>query len=108
MWFPLSKSACIVLTHDKEGQNKYFELLSKGRRKEAEAGRRLLPPIRERDARQPLVDGINHQTITNADRFVFSPFESADIVTKLQGECQNMRIVFSPPPSIRDRRDGTD
>ena len=66
-----------------------------------EAVQLALPPIREREARQSLIDGVNHQTITNADRFVFSPFESADIAAKLQGGSQNMRIVFSPPPPIK-------
>lgn len=102
MWFPLSKSSCLVITHDEEGKAKYFDLLSKGRTNEAEASRRILPAIREQEASHALVDNINHQTITNADRFVFSPFESTHIITKLQGESQNMRIVFSAPPPIKE------
>lgn len=105
IWFPLSKAACLAIGHDTEGENKFFALLAGGRRQEAEAVQRTLPPIREREARKPLVDGINHQTITNADRFVFSPFESADIGTRLQGESQNMRLVFSPPPPIKKKDD---
>ena len=101
MWFPLSKAACLIISHDTEGENKFLKLLGEGRRKEAEAVQLALPPIREREARQSLIDGVNHQTITNADRFVFSPFESADIAAKLQGGSQNMRIVFSPPPPIK-------
>jgi hypothetical protein len=101
MWFPLSKAACLIISHDTEEKNKFFELLAAGRRQEAETVQRALPPIREREARQSLVDGVNHQTITNADRFVFSPFEPADIAAKLQGESQNMGIVFSPPPPIK-------
>jgi uncharacterized protein DUF4238 len=101
VWFPLSKQAVIVVTHDEPGEQKFFELLASGRREEAEAVRRQLPPIRERAAKKPLVEAINHQTVTNADRFVFSPFESAEISKILQGESQNMRIVSSPPPPIR-------
>jgi hypothetical protein len=101
MWFPLSKTACLIISHDTEGENRFFKLLAAGRRQEADGVQRALPPIREREARQSLVDGVNHQTITNADRFVFSPFESADIAAKLQGESQNMRISFSPPPPIK-------
>lgn len=107
VWFPLSKQVCIVITHDETGERKFFELLAAGRREEAEAVRRRLPPILQRDVRQPLVDTINYQTVTNADRFVFSPFESAEISEMLQGESQNMRIVFSPPPPIRKKNKTT-
>lgn len=104
VWFPLSKQAVIVITHDETGEEKFFELLAAGRRDEAEAVRRQLPPIRERGARRTLVEAINQQTVTNADRFVFSPFESAEISKLLQGESQNMRMVSSPPPPIRKER----
>lgn len=103
VWFPLSKQVVIVITHDEPGEEKFFKLLAAGRRDEAEAVRRELPPIRERGARRTLVDGINHQTVTNADRFVFSPFESTEISKLLQGESQNMRIVTSPPPPVRKK-----
>jgi hypothetical protein len=103
VWFPLSKQAVMVITHDEPGEQKFFELLAAGRREEAETVRRRLPPIRERSAKKPLVEAVNHQTITNADRFVFSPFESNEISTLLQGESQNMRIVFSQPPPIRKK-----
>jgi hypothetical protein len=101
MWFPLSKTTCLIISHDTDGENRFFQLLAAGRKQEAEAVQRTLPPIRERDAEKSLVDSVNHQTITNADRFVFSPFESADIAAKLQGESQNMRMVFSPPAPIK-------
>jgi len=83
------------------GKNKFFELLAAGRRQEAETVQRALPPIREREARQSLVDGVNHQTITNADRFVFSPFESADIAAKLQGESQTWVLCSRRLPLSR-------
>jgi uncharacterized protein DUF4238 len=105
VWFPLSKQACIVITHDQAGEKKFFELLAAGRRQEAEAVRRELPPIREVRIKQSAVDRINQFTIANADRFVFSPFESAEISKGLQGESQNMRIVTSPPPSTRRKND---
>jgi Protein of unknown function (DUF4238) len=103
VWFPLSKHACLVITHDHAGQKKFFELLRVGRTEEAEAVRRELPPIREHRIQQAAVHAINHDTIANADRFVFSPFESADISKRFQGECKNMRIVSSPPPPIRKK-----
>jgi hypothetical protein len=82
VWLPLSKAPCIVIRHDTAGENNFFALLSQGRREEAEAVRRTLPPVRERGAPKALVDAINDQTLTNADRFVFSPFGSADIPKK--------------------------
>lgn len=103
VWFPLSKQAVIVITHDEPGEQEFFELLAAGRREEAESVRRQLPPIRERGAKKPLVEAINRQTIANADRFVFSPFESNEISKLLRGESQNMRIVSSPLPPIRKK-----
>jgi hypothetical protein len=43
----------------------------------------------ETDRRLPL-----HQTIVNADRFVYSPFQSDEISPLFKGECQNYRIVI--------------
>lgn len=101
VWFPLSKRACLVITHDHEGEKKFFELLYAGRRQEADAVREHLPQILESRVKQAGVDEINKATIMNADRFVYSPFESAEIPKLLNGESQNMRIVMSPPPPIR-------
>ena len=103
VWFPLSKHACMVITHDTAGEQKFFELLAAGRKDEAEAVRRQPPPILEREIMRDVVDGINYQTITSADRFVFSPFESLEISKMLQGESQNMRIKTSPPPPVKKK-----
>lgn len=107
VWFPLSKRVIVVITHDEPSEQRFFELLAAGRRDEAEAVRRELPPIREQSVNQPLIDTINSQTITRADRFVFSPFESAEISKLLQGESQNMRIVSSPRAPIRKQNGQT-
>jgi Protein of unknown function (DUF4238) len=101
VWFPLSKRACMVITHDHEGERRFFELLYAGRKQEADAVREQLPAIRENRVGQASVDQINQATIRNADRFVFSPFESPETSETLKGESQNMRIVMSPPPPIR-------
>ncbi len=103
MWFPLSKHACIVIAHNHVGEKKFFELLAAGRRAEAEASKGDLPPIREVRIEESAVNKINEFTTANADRFVFSPFESAEISKTLRGESQNMRIVMSPPPPIREK-----
>jgi hypothetical protein len=105
VWFPLSKQVVIVITHDEPGEEKFFELLTAGRRDEAEALRRQLPPIRERVAKRTFVDSINRQTVTSTDRFVFSPFESVEISKLLQGESQNMRMVSSPPPPVSKKNE---
>ena len=52
-----------------------------------------LPAIFGRDVAAQLVQAVNHQTIANADRFVYSPFESGEISALFKGECQNLRIV---------------
>lgn len=105
VWFPLSKQACIAITHDHAGEKKFFKLLAAGRREEAKAVKREVPPTQEVRIKKSAVDRINNFTIANADRFVFSPFESIEISKGLQGKSQNMRMVSSPPPPIRKKSD---
>jgi hypothetical protein len=95
VWFPLSKKACLLITHDNERKRKFFELLKKGKVLEAEAIRAELPPISGRDIDAQLVQSMNEQMILNGDRFVFSPFQSPAISDLFKGECQNYRIVVS-------------
>jgi hypothetical protein len=45
VWFPLSKLACMVITHDHEGERRFFELLYAGRKREADAVREHLPAM---------------------------------------------------------------
>jgi len=103
VWFPLSKEACMVITHDATVMHKFVELFKAGHTNEAEAVRGQLPPILEREIGQAVVDSINYRTIISAERFVFSPFESAEISETLKGESQNMRITTSPPPPIKKK-----
>lgn len=95
VWFPLSKSACLVIRHDADKREKFDNLLEAGKVKEAEALRAELPPIREGVTQRAIVDAVNTQTIVNADRFVYSPYESADIPRRFKGESQNLRVVIS-------------
>jgi|SRR6516225_8538736 len=95
VWFPLSKKACLLITHDEERERKFFELLESGKVQEAEAIRAELPEIAERDIGAQYVHAVNEQTIRNADRFVFSPSQSDDICCLFKGECQNYRIGIS-------------
>jgi len=97
VWFPLSKKACLRIGHDIAKMNKFDELLRVGKRREAEKLRSELPPIEEREIDDTIVQAINSQTIVNADRFVFSPFESDEIPLLLKGESKNFRIVTSRP-----------
>jgi hypothetical protein len=93
VWFPLSKKACLLITHDNERMRKFFELMENGKAQEAEAIRAELPPISGRDIAAQDVQAVNEQTILNGDRFVFSPFQSQGISGLFKGECQNYRIV---------------
>jgi hypothetical protein len=95
VWFPLSKTVCLLIAHDEERKRKFFELFSSGKMKEAEAVRTELPGILGRDITGQFVQAVNHQTIVNADRFVYSAFESDEISALFKGECQNLRIVVS-------------
>jgi len=95
VWFPLSKRACLLITHDNERKRKFFELLENGKTKEAEAIRAELPEIVGRDIGAEGLQAVNEQTICNGDRFIFSPFQSDAISLLFKGECQNYRLVFS-------------
>lgn len=106
VWFPLSKNACLRITHDVERMDRFNELLDAGKREEAEHLRRDLPPIKEVEIPPETVNAINRQTILAGDRFVFSPFESAQIPALFKGESQNMRIVTSSPFARRKNKKG--
>jgi hypothetical protein len=93
VWFPLSKETCLRIGHDRERMDKFQELLETGKMTEAMAIKAELPAIHGVDTTAELVQAVNHQTIVNGDRFVYSPFESDEISGLFKGECQNFRIV---------------
>jgi hypothetical protein len=98
VWFPLSKSACLLIRHDAEKMKKFDELLEARKMKEMEALRAELTPIKGVDVpRRLFVNAVNGQTVANADRFVYSPVESQDLPRLLKGESENRRIVVSSP-----------
>ncbi len=97
VWFPLSRKACLVLTHDAKRMDRFFELLQAGKREEAEALRSELSAIGGFDVDGSLVAAVNSQTIVKADRFVYSPFESDEIPRLFKGESQNIRVSISSP-----------
>jgi len=92
VWFPLSKNACLLITHDHERMHQFWELVECGKKIDADALRAGLPEICGRDITAEYVQALNQQTIINADRFVFSPFQSDEISRLFKGECQNYRI----------------
>ena len=98
VWFPLSKTACLLITHDEERKRKFFEFVEKGKMEEAEAIRAELPEILSRDITAQFVEAINYQTIVNAERFVYASFQSDKIPGLFKGDCQNFRIVTSQRP----------
>jgi hypothetical protein len=93
VWFPLSKGMCLLIGRDRERMDKFQELLETGKMTEAIAIKAELPAIRGVDVTSELVQAVNHQTIVNGNRFVYSPFESDEISSLLKGECQNFRLV---------------
>jgi Protein of unknown function (DUF4238) len=103
VWFPLSKAACLHICHDATKRKKFDELLDAGDFKGLEALRTELPPIGGSEVLLPFVNAVNAQTIRNADRFVYSPFESAEIAQLFKGESQNMRVVMPSPFSKKAR-----
>ena len=82
----------MLITHDNGRKGKFFELLENGKIEEAKAVRAELPEISGRDINAEGVQAVLQQTNINADRFVFSPFESDEISRLFKGECQNYRI----------------
>jgi hypothetical protein len=99
VWFPLSKRACLLIRHDEVKLRKFSEFLEAGKLKEAEALKAQLPAIAHSVFTPPFVNALNCQTILNADRFIYSPFESPKISRLFKGESHNLRINMSPPPS---------
>jgi hypothetical protein len=97
VWFPLSKKSCLLMTHDEERMAKFNDLLDAGKLKEARAVQEELSPIRDAEVSPADVDTINRRTVLIADRFVYSPFESATIPKLLQGESRNLGIAISSP-----------
>jgi hypothetical protein len=105
VWFPLSKSTCLLIRHDADKMKRLDALLDAGKMKEAKAVGAELPPIVGGDVLMPaLVDAVNEQTIENADRFVYSPFESEKIPQLFKGESQNIRLVTSSPFKKKERK----
>lgn len=94
VWFPLSKTACLLITHDEERERKFFEFFESGNIEEAEAVRAESPEILGHDITAQFVKAVNHQTIVNADRFVYSPSPSDEISPLFRGKWQNYRIVI--------------
>jgi hypothetical protein len=84
-----------VIRHDGEKMAKFDNLLDSGKTNEAELVRAELSPIREAELDGERVHQVNIQTILNADRFVFSPFESNEITQLLKGDSQNVRVVVA-------------
>jgi hypothetical protein len=93
IWFPLCKRTCLLIGHDQERRARFQELLEAGKKAEAQAIITELPAIRGGYVAAQLVQAVNRQTVVNAERFVYSPFESKEISNLLKGECQNLRIV---------------
>ncbi len=95
IWFPLSKRACLQLTHDFERMERLVQALGSGDIATAQAVRSELPSMTSSEIDAETVLAVNQQTIAGAERFVYSPFESEAIARTFKGECQNFRIQIS-------------
>jgi hypothetical protein len=104
VWFPLSKGACLAMRHDAQKMEQFGKLLDAGKTEEAAALQAELSPIGEFEVEARHVEAINGQTILNADRFVYSPFESEEIPKLFKGESQNLRFEISPPRRTSKKR----
>jgi len=102
IWFPLSRNSVLLMRPDTSRIDHNFELIQAGKISEAYKVRENLPPIVEIPIGDDHAKTINEQTIMNADRFVFSPFESNEIPNMFKGPCQNMQVRFSGGPSLSD------
>ena len=56
VWFPLSKTACLLLRHDAVKMRTFDELLETGNLKEAQSLRAELPPIEGSEAQRELIE----------------------------------------------------
>jgi hypothetical protein len=93
--FPLSKTACLIITHDRERENTWYGLVDRGQESEADELRRAVPHISLLQILDAGVDEINALTARYATRFVYSPVRDARIGELIQGNPQSPTVVTS-------------
>lgn len=90
--FPLTKSAMLVIIHDRKREDEWHRLTEAGKEEEARKLRQTLPVIAYVNVRPRAVDTINGLTIVSADRFVYAPKKDPRIPELLKGESQAIKI----------------
>ncbi len=90
--FPISKTACLLITKDRQREDRWHELINAGRELEARQLRETVPSTTFVQPPDAIVGEINALTIRYAKRFVYSPRRDARITEIIQGEPQGLRI----------------
>ncbi len=93
--FPIDKNTCLVITHDRDRQDRWHELMEAGRQTEAAELRQALPRTEFLKVGERVVETINALTIAYARRFVYSSAKDPRIPPMMQGEPQGLRIQTS-------------
>jgi len=90
--FPISKNACLVITHDRNREDRWHELMATGEEEKAKELRRTVPTIEYTRPSAEIVNRINGMTVAYADRFVFSPVQHPGIPQIFTGKPKGFRI----------------
>lgn len=93
--FPIDKNTCLVITQDRDRQDRWHELVEAGRQTDAAELRKALPRTEFLKVGGKVVETINRLTIAYARRFVYSPVRNPQIPPMMHGEPQGLRIQTS-------------
>ncbi len=89
---PISKSSCLLITHDCKRQETWHELMKAGKEAEAKELRQAIPPTEYVQVDQHVVDTVNKLTVAYAARFVYSAIKDSGIPPMMTGEPQGVRF----------------
>ena len=92
--FPVTKSAMLVVTHDRTREETWHQLVRAGRQDEAKVLRETLPLIDYLDVQPSQVKAMNRHTTLYTERFAYAPDRDSELVELLRGESQAVRIRF--------------
>lgn len=91
--FPLTKTGCLVISHDHDRVHRIGELRQAGKTSEADSLRDLLPKLTFVTVDKQTVEHINLMAISYAAKHVYSPMRLNYISHWLTGEPEGLRIV---------------
>lgn len=105
--FPLSRTACLLITHDRDREDRWHALMEAGRQSEAKELRETVPITDFFKVGGNVIEAINTVTIRYAARWVYSPAKNPEIAEMLQRECEAPMIQMLGPekkPVVRSFR----